>query len=302
MNILPIIFALLIILGISSSCFLQQRKDSKRFTSSYDKSLDVQRTIQIKTTEETLKKLKSDEGEKPAKKTTSGKEEKKPYSRQSEKSNDRRRCAKLNLFPLLSLENPEEDIRYQLFVDFIKKYYKDAVFFKNVDIEKTAKNLLESILRSAKIVHEKNDPIYPEKLHLQNSSLQKIYYKLLKGSPHYEFQQKKSLPSLIDFIAIDPYEYQKMCFTHLSKELLSIMFNEKITENIYEAYQSNPRITIKLLEEILTNNHEQLDTELRKILDFTHVQSKTVEATRIIAEDSTKKVKSCVNRYIDVKN
>jgi len=298
MNTLPVVFSLLFALTIASSSIIEKRMDSKRFMASHTIANSLDREMQKEYTNLVGKSIvKNNKKPKIPSKEPKSTGKKEDYSGK-EKNNEARRCAKLNLYPLLSLEDPEEDPRYQVFINFVMKHYKNAPFFRGIHLEKTAKSLLDSILYSAKRVYEKGEPISLEKLQLQNPGLQKLFYKALKGSGFYSYKNPSSYPKLLEYVTIDSDEYKKICFTHISREMLSSIFDSATSDRVFEAYKETPKVSKKQLTEILLEEQTSIDEEKLKILIFQHVKSAKLEQVNIQVQDALTNVRAEQTQYL----
>lgn len=302
MNTLPIVFCLLFALTIASSSLVEKRMNTKRFIASHNTSQSLRRLFQQAIVKKEAKEM---EKEKKASESKEKKNLPNPSSmgktvgsgEKTEKKNEARRCAKLNLYPLLLLENPEEDPLYQIFINFTVNNYKSASFCRGIDLEKTAKNLLDAILRSAKNLYRKNELILLEKLQLQNPALQKIFYKALKGSAIYQYNNPHTYPKLLEYVTIDSEEYQKICFKHVSKEILSAVYDKASSDKVFEATKEHPNLTKKLLNNILLEDQTTIDEEKLKVFTFSHKNSKKLEKYTFRVTDPLTHVEAETKQY-----
>lgn len=292
MNVLPLTFSLLIVITVASTAFFEQRLDTKRFTNSYSQSHQADRNIIKQINHDNFSELKSQLAQKPPINHTESANKKDKSPRQSEKKNEPRHCARLNLFALLDLEDPKLDVRYELCLKFFHSYYSNITLIKNHHSQKILGKLLDAILYSAKTLKEKNEPICIEKLDLNNAHLQQIFYKMLKGTNNYEFGTQTGYPALTEYISVEIGE-DKICFPHASKEILSILFSQQVANDIYQAYLETSYINKIKLNEILQKNSIALEEKVKDLIIHTH---------KITTKKEKKTYKGQDDKHLFIKN
>ncbi|NGX55929.1 MAG: hypothetical protein K1060chlam5_00163 [Candidatus Anoxychlamydiales bacterium] len=145
--------------------------------------------------------------------------------------------AKINITSLFIDNN--QDL-YNLLKNLIKNLYQDQNFYKkNLEVY-----LLNNLIDEAKLFlkDEKNSIIDLSlaKLKLKDENLQNIFYKILKGTKFYDSKNNIGFPSILDYIEIRSHKNVNVPIIDASFEVLSIIFNEKIANDILEKQKVYP--------------------------------------------------------------
>ena len=141
--------------------------------------------------------------------------------------------SKLNLWPLIQESKETHKDLYNTFVKLIEVIYKDAQFFQLKKISHLPSFIADQIISSAKKMQKNQNKNDLSNLSLDEKKLQPIYYKMLKGTKHYNFFEKKGYGSLLDFVKIsNEKKEEKLTLAFASDEILYSFFNEKISQAI----------------------------------------------------------------------
>jgi hypothetical protein len=131
---------------------------------------------------------------------------------------------------------------------------------------------VDTLLSFAKLTLQKEGKLAFEKIQLEDPDLQKIYYKMLKGTKHWSLKEGVGYPPLLDYIRAIPLDSSsdKICLCHANLDLLTVLFNAKIAHKLYsEVHQPNGTVTPELLERIAVETHQiRIDPDLLQLLFF----------------------------------
>lgn len=217
MNVLPFIFAIFAIFTFLSNSLLKNTKETgvlihkiEDFYHSQQKHLNGVAGLSYKS----LTAQKQGNSPKaPVKRRT---EYKSPRLSQALKG------SQLNLYPLIQEQEPQNHPFYAITARLLCLIYPTIL-----PDNQAACTLLDALLAKAKTL---NEPILSE-LMPEDPLLQESYYKIIQGTNQYDFQQKKGIPPLADFLMI--YKNGACCYLCSAHFLvLQAMFGEEFTHTI----------------------------------------------------------------------
>jgi hypothetical protein len=276
MNILPFVFAVLFILSYGIGASLQNQIASHRNQKANLGLLRAERKFLQDSELEQYKnlpgvELKSEKGEKS---TSLAKEE---------PSNDvpfpkiNPSCARLNLFPLIDEGKEAHLPLYETAAKLLRTFYQAEVFGNEKRFEY---KLLDNLLASAKKQLEVKDTFPLETLSLKDTSLQPVYYILLKGIV-------KRFPSLLDYIKIERPPSQ-ICLFHAHPKIMTVFFGEKTASRLYQELHGERKAAIGL-EAILQWAHDPhlafVDAKVWELIDFQRPKHGSSSQKTLVAED-----------------
>lgn len=186
--------------------------------------------------------------------------------------------SKFNLLPLLELKTePKNHILYEICASLFRELYKDSLF-KQIKRDGLEYDLLNAILttcRTKNTIKTLSD-LYPQEAHLR-----RLFYKMLKGTNQYDLSIKQGIARLEDFFTLNkgPVIY----FSCASIPLLHALFGEKTTSKIlseekqkYAKGEKKIALTQDELTALLSHDPARSSTilELDKHMTFSHKHMK----------------------------
>lgn len=244
MNFLTFIFSLLLIFSLGSFILLEKQAGNRRLRTTYLGHIAANRKILSKCESETYQSFRSIP--KPAeneKRQVSKKEPPKAPPLNPE-------CARFNLWPLIQEGKESHPFLYEATMKLLKTYYEAAVFSEKSQIEA----FLNVFLKKAK-EQTKHHFLSLEKLHL-NPDLQSLYYKMLKGSKKWDFDQNIGYPSLLDVIKVEESD-TKLCLQHAHPGQIAILFGSKAANKLYHTLheEESESLSKEKIEQICSESH-----------------------------------------------
>lgn len=182
--------------------------------------------------------------------------------------------AKVNIYQLVIDKKENQKELSNILASLIKTLYSKQSFYKK-DFEK---KLLDNILTAFESQIEKKQELNFETLTLKDGSLKNIYYKIIKGTKFYDFENKIGCPSLLDFVKIENLKEQ-IPIKDASKELLTSIFNKEISLDIFKLQTENPpkNLTYQNVLSICEKNNFILDEKTYKFFNFSNSISRSKE-------------------------
>lgn len=269
MNILGLVFSLLLILSYGFYACWDKQVASSRLRSTYLGHNQVNRKILKTYQSEIYKHLSSITKPSDGEETFRTPPEKIPREKKIELN---RECAKINLWPLIQEGKEKHSDLYHFALKLIHTFYP-----------KSAGPLLDAILSAA----SKENVLSLEKLKLKDPVLQKLYYKMLKGTKVCNLPKKNGYPSLLDYFKIENSS-DKLCLFHAHPDLISLLLGTEAAYSLHEEIhkKEGPILTKELIEKAaLESSHIILDPTLLDLFEFGrphHTENKKT----LIAEDS----------------
>lgn len=293
MNILIFISSIIIILGISSNALITNSSSSERSDISYSSYFNISRDIDNKLEEKLF-----DKAPVITKKTTN------PLIKTIQNVNkkysipEKDELCYLNVFSLINDGKDQSPLIYNIFSNLIFVLYDNTSLFSEPLDKKFIYQLVDEIIFAAQkeLDSQKDLPIkqiYLEKLKLKSKNLQTIYYQMLKGTNHYNFQKKLGYPSLLDFIICSSNIKDSINIPYSPEELLCAMFTYPIANEVFNMQRKDNGfypITKSQLEEIIVkHNHSYHALNPWPLLEFKNKKMK--KRKTIHAEDEKTNIK-----------
>jgi len=276
MNILPLILTFLAIFSTLSIGFLRGQKASIVAERCATRFYNTNRGLLKSIAERRYDKIKSDTPPKPDKKKKKKKQIKSlppppiPLKRENRPPLD---TSKLNLTPLFETKtDPKRHPLYEIAAELLRILYRDKLLKEGEEWEYA---LLDSFC-AAKNPQELID-LYPTK-----TTLQPLFYKMLRGTHHYQLDIHQGIAPLEHFFILGKQSAIHFCFA--SPPLLEATFGKKIAAKIRaEEKKLAKPLTQDEFTALLTGDPacSALIAELDTQLNFTkkHPKRKTLSIT-----------------------
>lgn len=133
-------------------------------------------------------------------------------------------CSRLNLWPLIQEGRESHTALYELAAKMIRTFY-DPLLPKEKRFEYRFLNVW--LASAKKCIQGEEGAFSLEKITLLDSDLQKIYYKMLKGTKKWDLEENIGYPPLQDYIKAEPHE-SKICVFHAHPDMVATLFNRKL--------------------------------------------------------------------------
>ncbi len=261
MNIIALVMGLLLIIAVSTNTLLKKKIADDTVSKSVSGYMNASR-----------KALNNSEiyyfNSIQAKPSDNSKKEKEPIKVVENKKREINiQNAKINIYPLVMEKKENCPELYKLVISLVKTLYSDKSFYKT-NLEKV---ILDNILAAFEIQLKKDKDLHLANLFLKDSSLQKTYYRILKGTKFYDFDKKIGIPSLLDYIKFENTN-SKIPMKDASYELLLTIFNKSITKEIILLQTQNPpkNLTKENVINICQKNHFRFDEKIFDFFDFSN--------------------------------
>jgi hypothetical protein len=281
MNVLPVVIAFLILFSLFTLSSIRQELRSTFSESSIHSFYKTERVLLNSMANRDYKKAKSapvpsssqqisdpkSNTEKPTRKYHS----KRKFTPPMENS-------KLNLLALLELQtDPKNHPLYEIAADFFRLLYEDSLFkqIKREGLEYEMLNALLKAYAANKKCQELHD-LYPA-----DPELRSIFYRMLKGTNHYDMENRKGIPPLEDFFSLE--KTPAIHFAFASPFLLEALLGKKNTAKIltqeeknYQTTGKNASLSQDELTALLASDpiHNMLVSELGENISFSQKFSK----------------------------
>ncbi|NGX34533.1 MAG: hypothetical protein K1060chlam1_00886 [Candidatus Anoxychlamydiales bacterium] len=182
--------------------------------------------------------------------------------------------AKVNIYQLVIDKKENQKELYNILASLIKTLYSKQSFYEKC-FERV---LLNNILTAFEGQIEKKQELNFETLILKDGSLKNIYYKIIKGTKFYDFENKIGCPSLLDFVKIENSKMQ-IPIKDTSKELLYTIFNKEISLEIFKLQTENPpkNLTYQNVLSLCEKNNLLIDEKIYKFFNFSNSVSRSKE-------------------------
>lgn len=240
MNVLPLVFAFLLILSFSAHSLLQRRIDTKIEELGYSGAMNAIRLAgdeEVKLRNEVLNNIESAKAPKTGKtaKPRDAKVEKDDEPERRTKNFESKRLkpsivdcagAKFNLSPLFEKGALSfYDAYYEIAARLINRLYGHASFF-TPDLEY---QVLDLIIKQGKA----NPPALFTDLHQDQGGLSDLLYKMIIGTQEYDLAKGMGYPPLAHFFYFDASKQKKpLYFYFASKILLDAALGEEAADAV----------------------------------------------------------------------
>jgi len=279
MNILPFVFAVLLILSYGGAASFQSRIASRRNQKAH---------LGLRKTELSFLRQSEQEhyNELPGTPVKIQKEKKAPIARESKpkESQINPLCARINLFPLVDQGRDEHPNLYETAAKLLRTFYQSTVFGNEKGVEY---RLLDAIVAAGKRTLREENSLPIETLDLKNPDLQSIYYTMLKGTKKC-ILGKKGHPPLIDYLRIER-KATPVCLFDSHPYMLTVFFGAKTAPILHQTLQDGQKQTIDIDTIIQLTNDPQLasvDPEVWKLINFNRPTHGSVSRRTLLAEDA----------------
>lgn len=263
MNILGLIFSLLLILSYGFYATWDKQTAASRLRRTYVGHQNANRKLLNHYQSELYRSFRGKgEATRPKEKKSPSKTPKKPALN--------RDCAKLNIWPLIQEGRDNHPFLYELTAKMIRTFYSPLIQGKRFEY-----HFLDNLLDSAKAQQE----TALEKIALKDPDLQRVYYKMLKGT-------RQGYPPLLDYLKAEQSP-SKLCLFHAHPDLIALFLGPTAASNLYEEIhrENGSLLTQELVEKFSNEAHQiTLDSELFKLLELGRPEHQEYKKT-LIAED-----------------
>jgi hypothetical protein len=248
MNVIPFVFAILLILSYGMAASLQGRLLSHRNQRAYVALRGAELDILRKSEKRQFKSLSGDVVQKERdKRPPKAKNSSKPKAAEEPDPPELNApCARLNLHPLIAEGRDLHPALYETAAKMLRIFYQKQFFPTEKRFEY---KILDAILAGAKIKIGEKSTLALETIALQDPSFQPLYYAFLKGTKKVQLSEVGH-PPLIDYWKIEK-EKGKICLFHCHPDMLTVFFGFKTAPKLYEELHDKTKKTILSLEEIL---------------------------------------------------
>ncbi len=173
-----------------------------------------------------------------------------------------RACARLNLWQLFQEGRENHPQLYELAAKLIRTFYGSMNQEKRFEY-----HLLDALISSAK----KTQQFSLEKIALDDPDMQKMYYRMLKGTKIWDLLRNVGYPPLLEYVKAEPSQ-EKICIFHSHPDMLRVLFNPKIAEKLYSEIhkEEGPPLTRELIERLASEAHViRIDPDFFELLTLT---------------------------------
>ena len=152
--------------------------------------------------------------------------------------------------------------------------------------------MLDNILIAFENQQDKNQELNFETLIFKEDSLQKIFYKMLKGTKFYDYDKNIGIASFLDFVKIENNSLDVL-IKDASKEFLVTLFNKEIFQeiNILQKEKGCPNLTYENVLNICSNHHFNVDKKLLHLFTFSNFSSRHSNEKVLVGYDKNTDIK-----------
>lgn len=175
-----------------------------------------------------------------------------------------RECARINLWPLIHEGREAHPLLYELAAKMIRTFYGPL----NPGKKRFEYEFLDHLLASAKKSEQEGFSL--EKVALSDPEMQRVYYKMLKGTKKWDLREEIGYPPFTEYVKAEPSQ-EKICIFHAHPDLLTVVFNPKIAWKLHGELhkEGGPVLTWELIERVASETHTfSLDSKLQELLDL----------------------------------
>lgn len=285
MNILPFVFAVLLILSYGATSSFHSRIASRRNQKAHVGLRKTELSFLRQSEKEHYNELpgvavKAEKTNAPRSMLPKSKPEK---ERQEELGKFNPPCARINLFPLVDQGREAHPKLYETAAKLLRTFYQNSALGSEKGVEL---QLLDSIVLAAKRSLQEEISIPIETLDLQDPALQATYYTLLKGTKKCKLGQKGH-PPLIDYFKIERKQ-APVCIFDAHPNMLAVFFGIKSAPAIHKALHEGLKKSIDL-ETIIELTHDSqlamVDADVWKLLNFERPTHGNASRRTLLIED-----------------
>lgn len=191
-----------------------------------------------------------------------------------------RECARINLWPLIHEGREAHPLLYELAAKLIRTFYGPL----NPEEKRFEYRFLNLLLASAK--KSEQDAFSLEKVVLPDPEMQRIYYKMLKGTKKWDLREEIGYPPFTEYVKAEPAD-EKICIFHAHPDLLTVVFNPKIAWKLHGELhkEGGPVLTRELIERIASETHTfSIDNALFELLELKDYLKHQDQKTTFVAD------------------
>lgn len=275
MNLLSLVFSLLLIFSYGFYACWDKHTASTRLRSTYTSHQQAYRSILNQFESKWYKDLGRNQNPEK-KKSPAAQREKEGEAEEEEEveSGFNRECSRINIWPLIHEGREKHPLLYELAAKLIRTFYSSLQTEKRFEYR-----FLNLLLASAKAALQEEAPFALEKIVLLDPELQKLYYKMLKGTKHWDLKQQVGYPPLLDSFKAIPSQ-ERICLYHANTDIFTALFNAKIAAKLYSEIhrKDGPPPTRELIERLAFEAHLiSLDPDLFDLFEYGrphHIENK----------------------------
>jgi hypothetical protein len=269
MNVLTLIFSLLLILSYGFYASWDKQVTSQRLKTTYRGHQTAHRKLLNQYQSALYKQLRGNlEKAEPVEEDEDEESPDVPIVKKDpiKKPDPNRECAELNLWPLIQEGKSNHPLLFELALKIIRTFYPSLLQEKNIEVR-----LLNALLSSAKIAIQEQEANFSlEKVDLGDERLQRIYYKMLKGTKEWDLALQKGYPSLLDYMKADAAP-DKICIFHAHPDLTTALFGRDVAQKLHaEIHKKEPTLlTQELIQRICSEMHQTtIDPDIFALLEL----------------------------------
>lgn len=280
MNIIPFIISLLLIIAISTNTLLKKKITEDLVSKSISGYMNASRKALNNSEYYFFESIQEKPIEKSKdKKTTKEKVEKK---RAVNIEN-----AKINIYPIVVDRKENQPELYNLVLSLMHTLYCDKSFY----YPNFEKEILNNILSAIDIQLKNDKDLHLSNLIFKDSFLQKKYYKILKGTKFYDFDNNIGVPSLLDYIKFENTN-SKISMKDASFELLVTIFSISVAKELNELQKQDPpkNLTKQNVINICQKHSFRFNENILDFFDFS-ISSKNSKEKIIVGLDKETNIK-----------
>lgn len=173
-------------------------------------------------------------------------------------------CAQLNLFPLVQDGKQQHPQLYELMAKLLRTFYP-SLLMKEKRFEYRFLDLLLWSLRE-------DESHSLEKVAFFDLGMQKVYYKMLKGTKSWDLKSGEGYPPLLEYVKVEPAD-AKICLFHANPDMLSVVFDSKMAWKLcMEIHKKGgPLLTKELIQRLAFEAHViGISEEFFELLQWTN--------------------------------
>lgn len=280
MNVLGLVFSLLLILSYGFYACWDKQWTSSKLRKTYVGNEKVFRKVLNHYQSEVYGGLRG-KGERVEQKEEEISEEKEAKLKTPDLN---RECSRLNLWPLIQEGKDNHPLLYELVAKMIRTFYT-PLHSKEKRFEY---HFLDALLKAARATQQPS-PSALEKIDMDDPALQRIYYKMLKGTKEWDLAKQIGYPSLLDYAKAEPTT-AKLCIFHAHPDLITVIFNPEIAAHIYKEIhqEGGPLLTQELIERICSEHHLiAVDKDLLEFLELGRPHHEQHKKSLIASDNET---------------
>ncbi|MFY7842494.1 MAG: hypothetical protein ACOVOR_00520 [Rhabdochlamydiaceae bacterium] len=252
MNIIPLVIAFIIVFNFLSSQLIWQKIDLYQIESHYLSYMKTSRQLKNKMEDKLYQKFEKvqlktkaeGKGNSPPNKNSPHDVTKKNKVRKDRWQTHPSVKTRLNLIPLLHQHKNSLNFFKNYWIHLMNDLYGHELFFKEAssafheDVMKEIERLFKEQMGDFKL----------SDIRLSNKEWQLIWFKILKGTNHYDLKQKKGYPPLEDFIVFRSDDPHLIYFGYASVPVLNTLFGSDMLKQILNMEENKGNLPLSKQE------------------------------------------------------